>query len=305
MIEYKDLTPTAEELRELIALSAAWAAEGSCYGYIANGAKDYENRRIFAACDGGRIVGYLLGKEIKAENRNSIMPDGAPCFEIEELYVIPELRSRGIGRALFAFAEEKAKTGGADYLLLTTATKDHASVMRFYVNKAGLTPWSATLYKDLAHPAAPAPSEEIRIIPYEDQYRDDMIFTVLSAKNALGRIPRLNEDLLDVKKNYLDKDDGFWLALGKNGRVAGCIGCSAEEGSGEAVLHRLYVRPEIKRRGIGSALLQTAELFLLSRGITAARVHLGEPKEMWFESYAFYLKHGYREYAPRCMRKEL
>ena len=305
MIEYKELVPAAEELSELISLSRSWAEEGSCYGYIPNDAQDYENRRIFAAREGGRIVGYLFGKDITAKNMRSVIPDGTPCFEIEELYIVPKLRSHGIGRALFSFAERRIKENGARYLFLTTATKDHASVMRFYVNKAGLTPWSATLYKDLAPPAAPAPSEEIRIIPYEDQYRDDMIFTVLSAKNALGRIPRLNEDLLDVKKNYLDKGDGFWLALGKNGRVAGCIGCSAEEGTSEAVLHRLYVRPEIKRRGVGSALLQTAELFLLSRGITAARVHLGEPKEMWFESYAFYLKHGYREYAPRCMRKEL
>ena len=42
------------------------------------------------------------------------------------------------------------------------------------------------------------------IIPYNEKYRDDMIFMVLEAKNALGRIPRLNEDLLDIQKNYLD-----------------------------------------------------------------------------------------------------
>ena len=41
------------------------------------------------------------------------------------------------------------------------------------------------------------------------------------------------------------------------------------------------------------------------RGITASHVHLGEPKEQWFESYAFYPRHGYREYEPRYMKKEL
>ena len=29
---------------------------------------------------------------------------------------------------------------------------------------------------------------------------------VLSAKNALGRVPKLNEDLLDIKKNFFDKN---------------------------------------------------------------------------------------------------
>ena len=48
----------------------------------------------------------------------------------------------------------------------------------------------------------------MRIIPYEEQYRDDMIFMVLSAKDALGRVPRLNEDLLDVKKHYLQGGTG-------------------------------------------------------------------------------------------------
>ena len=52
-------------------------------------------------------------------------------------------------------------------------------------------------------------------------------------------------------------------------------------------------------------LLETAEAAMKARGIREAWVHLGEPREQWFESYAFYPKHGYREFAPRWMRKEL
>ena len=40
----------------------------------------------------------------------------------------------------------------------------------------------------------------MKIIKYEDKYRDDMIFMILEAKNALGRVPGLNEDLLDIIK---------------------------------------------------------------------------------------------------------
>ena len=43
----------------------------------------------------------------------------------------------------------------------------------------------------------------MKIIKYEEKYRDDMIFMILEAKNALGRVPGLNEDLLDVRKNVL------------------------------------------------------------------------------------------------------
>ena len=145
----------------------------------------------------------------------------------------------------------------------------------------------------------------MRIIPYDDKFRDDMIFVVLAAKDALGRAPRLNPDLLDVRANYLDKGDGFWLALDENDRVIGCAGYSRVPGTDEAFLHRLFVKPSLKRRGVGSALLQTAEAAMRAAGVRVARVHLGEPREQWFESYAFYPKHGYREYAPRYMRKEL
>lgn len=36
------------------------------------------------------------------------------------------------------------------------------------------------------------------IKPYEEKYRDDLIFMVLQAKDALGRKPTINEDLLDI-----------------------------------------------------------------------------------------------------------
>ena len=144
----------------------------------------------------------------------------------------------------------------------------------------------------------------MRIIPFEKQYRDDMIFMVLEAKNALGRIPGLNEDLLDIQANYLDQGDMFWLALDENGRVIGCVGYNSIEGTAEARLHRLYVKCGLKRQGIGSALLKTAEDYIKAQGKTAVLVHLGE-RESWFESYHFYPKHGYVECAPRYMKKLL
>lgn len=61
----------------------------------------------------------------------------------------------------------------------------------------------------------------MKIIQYEDRYRDDMIFMVLEAKNALGRVPRLNEDLLDVQRYYLSRGEMFWLALNEENRVIG------------------------------------------------------------------------------------
>ena len=144
----------------------------------------------------------------------------------------------------------------------------------------------------------------MQIIKFESQYRDDMIFMILEAKNALGRIPGLNEDLLDIEKNYLDKGDMFWIALDDSGRVIGSIGYNSIDNTDNAIIHRLFVKHNLKHQGIGTALLETAESHLKSIGKKAVIVHLGN-KEHFFESWQFYPKHGYTEYEPSYMKKLL
>lgn len=144
----------------------------------------------------------------------------------------------------------------------------------------------------------------MKILPFEQKYRDDMIFMVLEAKDALGRIPGLNEDLLDVQKNYFDKGDMFWIAINEDGRVIGSIGYNSLN-SDEVTLHRLFVKHNLKHKGIGTALLKTAEKHIGQKGYKRIIVHLGN-KTDFFESWSFYPKHGYKEVdTPNYMVKEL
>lgn len=146
--------------------------------------------------------------------------------------------------------------------------------------------------------------DNLKIIAYEEKYRDDLIFMILEAKNALGRVPGLNSDLLDIKKNYIENGDMFWLAVDENDRVIGSIGYRSVDGTDEVWLHRLFVKYNRKHEGIGTQLLQTAEFYIKNRGKKTIHVHLGNPRE-WFESYEFYPKYGYREYEKQYMKKEL
>lgn len=127
---------------------------------------------------------------------------------------------------------------------------------------------------------------------------------ILEAKNALDRVPGLNEDLLDIQANYFNKGDMFWIAVDDNDRVIGSVGYSSIENTDEVVLHRLFVKANLKHQGIGTALLKTAEEHLKSISKKAIIVHLGD-KEHFCESWQFYPKHGYVEYAPSYMRKEI
>lgn len=144
----------------------------------------------------------------------------------------------------------------------------------------------------------------MKIVEYEDKYRDDMIFMILEAKNALGRVPRLNPDLLDIKANYFNNGDMFWLALDDNDRVIGSVGYRTNDNLKDVTLHRLYVKCNLKHQGIGTALLKTAENHIKSQGKETIFLNLGIGDE-WFESRAFYTKHNYKEYAPNKMKKAL
>lgn len=144
MIREIELTDGAVE--ELISLSADWEAEMSCYGYRKNGRSDIEGNRIFTAEENGNIIGYLFGHIENTKITTSIMAEGTPVFEVEELYVKPEFRSRGIGRALFAYAEQQA-AGEADFIMLSTATKNWKAILHFYIEELGMEFWSATLFK--------------------------------------------------------------------------------------------------------------------------------------------------------------
>ena len=147
-MEITETALTEDVLAELIRFSRDWEAENSTFGYRANEKADIEGERIFLAREDGRTVGYLFGHCFDSENMKSIMPEHSRCFEVEELYVVPERRSRGIGGALVEYAAEAVKDG-ADYLTLSTATKNWTAILHFYLEELDMTFWSARLFRKL------------------------------------------------------------------------------------------------------------------------------------------------------------
>lgn len=142
-----DLTEAVEQ--ELIRLSADWEAEDSCRGYRANTHEDLAGRRIFLAEEDGFLCGYLFGLRETAKQKTSFMDAGTPYFEIEEIYVVPARRSQGIGRRLFALAEETARREELPFLMLSTATKNARAILHFYLDELGMEFWNARLFKKL------------------------------------------------------------------------------------------------------------------------------------------------------------
>ena len=129
----------------------------------------------------------------------------------------------------------------------------------------------------------------MKIITFDPKYTDDAIFCLLSAKDALGRTPTLNEDMLDVKKNYIDCGDMFWLAVDENDRVVGMLGIKAQTTT-ELVLKRFYIKPDMKRKGIGSMLFSVAEQYAKTKKYTAINTRFAND---YAEAKLFYQAKGF------------
>ncbi len=134
-------------LKQLVSLSSDWEAEQSCYGYRKNEPADIEGNRVFAAYCEETLIGYLFGKRETAIKDTSVMPAQTTYFEVEELYVKPAHRSKGVGRRLFMLLEETMKGEGVEYILLSTATKNYRAVLHFYIDELEMQFWNARLFK--------------------------------------------------------------------------------------------------------------------------------------------------------------
>lgn len=134
-------------LHMLIDMSGDWEKEDVCYGYAQNNRTDIEGKRVWLAKDGREIIGYLFGSIKSAENISAVIPDETAYFELEELYVRPAFRSRGIGKTLFDAAENAVRKDGVKYILLSTATKNFRAILHFYIDEVGMDFWSASLFK--------------------------------------------------------------------------------------------------------------------------------------------------------------
>jgi len=153
--------------------------------------------------------------------------------------------------------------------------------------------------KMIATDADDKEKEKVSVVLYEKKYHDDMLFCFLSAKDALGIYapdpqwskPALREDLLDIEKSYFERGDVFYLAIDKLDRVVGMVGTHSTSHT-ELWLKRLFVKPELKGKGVGSKLLFAVEEYAAGKGIIEIHTRFA----YWYrEAAAFYPAKGFVE----------
>ena len=94
---------------------------------------------------GGEIVGLLCAERqtiafMKSEIGRAAFPDDTDYLEVQELYVLPEHRNRGIGTQLVRTALEKGRANGLDRSMVYSDMPDYVRTAGFY-ERCGCKMW--------------------------------------------------------------------------------------------------------------------------------------------------------------------
>lgn len=140
---------TREELPLVLAMSDAFVAEGCCNGMVPDTLSELEKYEIYIALDGETPVGYAYGQAETAQRTRGQTQKDERYFEVEQIYVCPQYRAAGCGRALFETLENHARALGCQSMQLAAVSKDYKRLLHFYVDLLGMEFWNAFLTKRL------------------------------------------------------------------------------------------------------------------------------------------------------------
>lgn len=139
---------TRIDMPKIVELAKHWESENITYGYIACSTETMDEFQVWVATSKDSVIGFLFGKR-KISEGLCLIPIDSMYFEIEDFYLLPEFRDKGVGRMFYLHVEKQLINEGIKYILLSTATKDYTKIIKFYTEIVGFTVWSTTLFKQI------------------------------------------------------------------------------------------------------------------------------------------------------------
>ena len=256
----------------------AWRTLGrACDVCIAAGKRDeldlpFENLDDSAGDVRAPLAGIIAGLRATATDIAVVLPVDVPLVRAEDLHVLADA------------CEDAAvpRTRPLPCALRRTALPvlEHALEVRKLALRdafAALAPTVVALDPAvLANVNTPADLEllQVRIVPFLPEHASDFRAVVSDTLREFGfePDPQLDPDLDDPTAVY----DAVWIALAGD-RVVGSVALR-RIGAAEIELKRMYLRPEIRGRGVGRKLLQMAIAW--GREHRIARITLDTTEDM-------------------------
>ncbi|HKQ47422.1 MAG TPA: GNAT family N-acetyltransferase [Phycisphaerae bacterium] len=128
------------------------------------------------------------------------------------------------------------------------------------------------------------------VVAYQPIHHAGVIDTVQTVYREYGwqwEAHGYHRDLYTIEDYYIGSGGMFWVALDGE-RVVGCAGVTVH--LPESELHRLYLLPEVRGRGLGRRLLDTTMAYARDKG---SRRMIAWSDVVLKEAHALYLKNGF------------
>ena len=141
---------TGKDIVGISALGTRYANEVPTWGQVARTADELsrlDTRLIWVAEENNRIIGYAIWLPRKNDG-SCIFTENDKILELDEIFLVPEARGKGVGSQLLQSGNDYARQAGFTKLLVYSAVKDLDPVMKFYRGN-GFKTWFVRLFKEL------------------------------------------------------------------------------------------------------------------------------------------------------------
>lgn len=225
-------------------------------GNLSNGLKRLDHAFLVAEVE-DRIVGTAF-----ATRRGE-------AIQLERLYVLPEFQRQGIGSALLSECEIRLRATRIQLEVQMDNTKGRRFYEKHGFSQEQIRPEQAdaiVMIKPLGEPPMAATELPIRLVR-DDDAQDLFGLVTLCFADYPGCFTDPHDDMKDLRQptGRFVEPGGFFVMEDARGRVCASIALDFPE-AGVGELHRVYVRPDMHRRGIGRRLTALMEERALAHG---------------------------------------
>lgn len=130
------------------ALTARWSAEHNTHGQVPADVPEvagWVTSSLLVVEQDGVLVGFARASEHRSEGL-AVIPVGEPYVRVEDLYVVPEHRERGVGGRLLDRLLDDAAARGIGRALVSSASRDWERSVQFY-RARGFAMWYVEMYR--------------------------------------------------------------------------------------------------------------------------------------------------------------
>ena len=140
-----------QDLHRIAELSSSFENEQIAHGYRAAWETDLSNIPLdhfwLAIDETGNPIGYAYG-QLSDLGESAISAATDTIFDLEDIYILPNHRGRGLGSSLLTRIEADIKSLGYNRIVLYSSIKKLPPLVRFY-EAAGFATWYIQMTKEI------------------------------------------------------------------------------------------------------------------------------------------------------------